>query len=55
MLLIVDLNLRVISVSSTASGSFNIVCANQFPTVDLTGMTGLDQSGHLSSSAQLLG
>ena len=42
-----------ISGSSTASGSFNIVCANQFPTVDLTGMTGLDQSGHLSSSAQL--
>ena len=42
-----------ISGSSTTSGSFNIICANQFPTVDLTGMTGLDQSGHLSSSAQL--
>jgi len=42
-----------ISGSSTTSGSFNIVCANQFPIVDLTGMTGLDQSGHLSSSSQI--
>ena len=43
----------VISGSSTTSGSFNIVCANQFPTVDLSGMTGLDESGHLSSSSQI--
>ena len=42
-----------ISGSSTTSGSFNIVCADVFPTVDLTGMTGLNQSGHISSSAQL--